>query len=326
MRIAAGSQDLWQVRLADRAERALARTPARAESWPLWSQAAGLLLFEASEAGGPEVASDLWLLDPASGGEWPLTRTPARAERWAAWSPDGRRVAYAFWGGEPAAGIALADAAGGAVEILAAAGAGDSWLRPAFSPDGAQLVAQRRAKGARGDTDLWLLAAGAAPRPLLRDPAWFDWRAQFSRDGRRVFFSRRPVGGGPHQVASVAVDGGDLRRLAAFGDDHSVTPSPTRDEIAFVSESQGTSDVFLAGPGGEGARPLAPTPDWSELAPRWSPDGERIALIATPAAVGTPRLRKPESLRATRLRVLDRQGHLLLDTPGLMADWMPPWP
>jgi Tol biopolymer transport system component len=327
VRFAEGGQDLWQARLSDGALRALTRTPAREESWPYWSEAARLLVFEVSPGGGEEARSDLLLLDPATGSERPLARTPARAERWPAWSPDGSRIAYAFWGGEPAAGIALVDPATGGLELLAGDGSGDSFLRPVFAPDGARLVAQRRrARGKEGDSDLWLLAPGAAPKPLLRDPEWFDWKPQFSRDGSRVFFSRRPARGGPNDLASVAIDGGDLRPVVAGpADESSAAPSPTRDEMAFVSDREGASGVFLAGLTGEGARALSGAPGWSEFAPRWSPDGERIALVAAPAALGTPRLLDRASLLATRLRVRDREGSLLLDTPGFMADWMPPW-
>jgi Tol biopolymer transport system component len=203
---------------------------------------------------------------------------------------------------------------------------GDSFVRPAFAPDGARLVAQRRAMGQGADSDLWLLAPGAAPRPLVRDPDWFDGKAQFSRDGARVLFSRRPPGGGPSDVASAAAAGGDLRLvISGPADEHSASPSPVRDEIAFVSDRDGESGIFLAGIGGENARALPRLPGFSEFAPRWSPDGERIALVAVPAAAGAPRLSEPESLAATRLRVIDREGRLLLDTPGFMADWMSPW-
>jgi Tol biopolymer transport system component len=328
VRLEGGSQDLWQVRLSDRVERALSRTPEREESWPYWSEAAVRLVFEGAERRGDRISpSDLWLLDPATGSERRLARTPRRSERWPAWSPGGGRVAFAFWGGRPVNGIALADPQSGALELVAGGAAGDSFLRPAFAPDGARLVAQRRAAGAGADSDLWLLAPGRAPEPLVRDPRWFDWKPQFSRDGASVYFSRRPVGGGPADVASVAVDGGDLRSVVAGpADEHSAAPSPVRDEIAFVSDRGGASAVFLAGLGGEGARALARAPGWNGFAPRWSPDGERIAIVATPAVAGAPRLGDPESLAQTRLRVVDREGRLLLDTPGFMADWMSPWP
>ena len=40
---------------------------------------------------------------------------------------------------------------------------------------------------------------------------------------------------------------------------------------------------------------------------------------------GVPRLTDLDSLRGSRIAVLDRSGELLYETPGFMPDWMPPW-
>jgi hypothetical protein len=45
----------------------------------------------------------------------------------------------------------------------------------------------------------------------------------------------------------------------------------------------------------------------------------------TPISVGTPRLAEQAGLAQTRVIVLERSGRVLLDTPGFMPDWMPPW-
>ena len=114
-------------------------------------------------------------------------------------------------------------------------------------------------------------------------------------------------------------------------DEHSARPSPTRDEFAFVSnrDSRGggnDSDLFLAALDGSNVRRITHTPNWSEFAPRWSPNGERIVVIATPVELRQPRLVEPSDLAQIRLRVFNREGDLLFDEFGMMADWMPPWP
>jgi Tol biopolymer transport system component len=322
-----GTTDLARVRLPDGAGRAITRTPDRDESWPYWSTQARRLVFQRDEQRGE--GSDLWLWDPESGREEALAASEGREERWPVWSPTGPRLAFAFRGGEPAAGIALVDLrlAGRTFELLARSGARDIFFRPSFSSDGRRLVAQRRDGSGRGSS-LWILEPGLAPRRLTNDAAWFDLKAWFTRDGSRIVYSRRRADGGPHQVVSVHAAGGDLRPLAAeaSADEHSGRPSPTRDEFAFVSDRSGSYDVFLADLDREGAvRSLTRTPDLDEYAPRWSPDGERLVVTVVESQVGTPGLGDPTALSKARLRVLDREGEVLLETPGLMADWMPPW-
>jgi Tol biopolymer transport system component len=322
VRSVAGSNELVRVRIADGAERPLTATPRREESWPYWSEAAGRLVFQLS-AGGSD--SDLALWTPGRG-ESALAATPRRAEHWPAWSPRAAQLVWAFRGGEgPSAGLALHDFAQGGTRVVAASGERDYFLRPSFSPGGERLVAQRRGPDGRG-SQLWIVELGAPPRALTADAAWFDMKPLFARDGARIFFSRRPAAGGARDVASVDLAGGDLRLHASLpdADDHSAAPSPTRDELAFVSERAGDSAVFLVELPSGAPRPIG-GPGRAAFAPRWSPDGERLALLTTPAGAGEPRLADRESLRALRVQVCDRAGRVLLDVPGFMPDWMPAW-
>lgn len=326
VRVVDGSTEVMRARLADGAVRPLTQTADREESWPYWSQGAGLLVFQtrAPDAGAP---TDLVLWDSRTGKERPLAATPTRDERWPGWSPDGRRLAYAFRGGRPTAGVAIANPATGDARIVAESGARDFFLRPNFDPVGERLVAQRRGPDGRG-SHLWILTGSAPAQPLTRDPAWFDMKAWFTRDASRVIYARRPAAGGPHDIVSVAPDGSDLRIHASDprADDHSAGPSPARDEFAFVSDRAGSFDVFVADLEGDRMRRVTRTPDVHEFAPRWSPDGERLVVIATDTSVGQPRLDEPESLASTRVRVLDRDGRVLFEAPGYNPDWMPPWP
>jgi Tol biopolymer transport system component len=126
---------------------------------------------------------------------------------------------------------------------------------------------------------------------------------------------------------SVSASGGNLREIVATpADEHSAWPSPTRDEIALLSDQDGSSDVFLVDSSGARLRNLGRTPDWNELAPHWSPDGERVVVTAVPKDVAGLGSMNPAALAQARVVVLDRNGKVLLETPGAMADWMPPWP
>jgi len=320
-----GSQELARARLADGAVEIVTATPDREEGWPHWSDAAGRVVFEAArrEPGAP---ADLVLWDPEQDREAAIATTPARDERWPDWAPDRPVLAFAFRGGTPPSGLALFDVADGHATLAAAGGARDFFLRPGFSPDGKTLVAQRRGPDGRGSS-LWIALPGAPPRPLGSDPACFDWKPFFTRDGDRIVFSRRPAAGGPAYAAVIARSGDEPRRIevAPGADVHSARPSPTRDEIAFVAERDGVAEVFLAELSGAASRPLTRGSERQAFAPRWSPDGERIVVTATPPGTPMPRLADPEGLEHASVVVLDREGHVLFETPGMMPDWMPPW-
>jgi Tol biopolymer transport system component len=326
IRIAGGSAEVMRARLSDGEVRPLTDTADREEAWPYWSPAAGRLLFQAAAANEPG-RNDLILWDPGPREEVPLVQTPLRDERWPEWSPDGRLVAYAFRAGRGAAGVAIANLTSGTTTLVATSSGADFFLRPSFDPAGRRLVAQRRGPDGRG-SNLWLLAPAAAPRPLTSDPAWFDMKPRFTRDGSRIIFSRRPASGGPHDIASVAEDGSGLRIHASTpgADDHSARPSPRRDEFAFISDRAGSFDVFAADLEGDRVRRLSDTPQFDEFAPRWSADGERLVVIAAPAGDGPPRLVDREALASTRVVVFDRRGRTLFDEPGYNPDWMSPWP
>ena len=321
-----GSREVMRVRLADGAVRPLTQTPDREEAWPYWSERGGRLVFEveAAPAGG---RADLVLWDPESATATPLAETPRRDERWPGWSPDGTDLAFAFVGGGPAAGVAIIDVEDGSSVLIAHSGARDFFLRPNFGPDGERLVAQRRGDDGRG-SNVWLLSRHAPPRAVTDDANWFDMKAWFMRDGQHIVFSRRLAAGGPRDIMRVAADGSDLRAIASEpdADDHSARPSPRRDEIAFVSDRDGGTHVYLADLDGGHVRRVTKDPERKHFAPRWSPDGERIAVTTIPRTVERLRLADPAAHELSRVVVVDRRGRVLLDVPGMMPDWMPPWP
>jgi len=222
-----GSTEVMRARISDGAERTITQTPDRAERWPYWSDVARRLVFQVSEADDPD-GSDLVLWDPNGERESALVTTPRRVERWPAWSPNGRWVAYAFRGGTPASGVALASWESGTQHLVAESGARDYYLRPGFSPDGLRMVAQRRSETA-GRSKLWILTAGAAPRPLTTDPAWVDIKPDFDRRGHRIVYTRHRAGERSHDVMSVEAGGGAPRPvLATPANEHSARPSPRR--------------------------------------------------------------------------------------------------
>ena len=323
VRQAGGGSDLARARLSDGAVVSVRRTPDRKERWPYWSDAAQRVAFlsRAYDSRDPHMDVQLW--DPVSGVEVALTPTPDRDERWPTWSPVAPHLVYVFRRHRGASGLVRYDVETGKTTPLARTSPLDLYLRPAFSPDGRRLVAQRRT-GPDSAARLWILEPGRDPQPLPYVAGAMDTKARFTRDGSRILFTHRIAEGGPRRLLRVDPATSVVEPMASHpeSDDHSAWPSPTRDEISFISDRDGSRDVFLLEEGGT-PRNVTRSPEWDEGAPIWSPDGERLVVLRFPPRNGREGTLDPAALR---LLVIDRQGRALFETQGQMADWMPAWP
>jgi Tol biopolymer transport system component len=324
VRFEGDSSDLYRVRLSDGAVRPFVVTPDREESWPFWTPATSRLVFEAK--GRAEPAFDLLLWQADGRGERPLAAERGRNERWASWSDDGEQVVYAFLEGRQAAGLGIADAGAGRPRSLASTGISDYYFRPEFAPDGHRIVAQRRPSDGHG-SHLWLLRLDRPPVQLTRDPQLLDEKARFLRDGSAIVYARGRRGE-PRDLALVDPETGGIRLLTDTPevDDHSPRPAPAGGAIAFISDRDGSADVFVMELASGSVHNVSQTPDIDEFAPRWSPDGRLIATTVNAARPGLRRRDQDPDPKRMSVRVLDLDGHVLLDTPGVMPDWMPPWP
>ena len=323
-----GNADLMRARLSDHSVVQITRTPEREERWPYWSSVAELVVFQ-TRPYGASLMTDLRLWDPTTGEEKALTRTTRRDERWPTWSPTARELAYVFKYARGPSGIALYDTESQRTRVVARAGPREAFRRPAYAPDGRRLVAERRTPTHL--THLWLFEPGHSPRSLTAGPNLVDGKADFAADGASVVFTRRLSQENPADLARLDLATGEVTVFASLPEahDHSGMLSPVRDELGFVSDRDGSMDVFLVGPPEGVPRNLTRTPDLHEGAPRWSPDGERLAILqwATEASRTdtSPGEIRPDPAMA-RIAVIDRSGTLLFETPGTMADWMPAWP
>jgi TolB protein len=213
--------------------------------------------------------------------------------------------------------------------VVARAGLRDGFLRPAYAPDGGRLVAERRTPARQHR--LWLLESGRSPRRLTEGTHHSDGKASFAPDGASLVFTRRASRGGPGDLERLDLATGGVTPLASLpeADDHSGKLSPVRGELAFVSDRDGSMDIFLLELPDGAPRNLTRTPELHEGAPRWSPDGERLVILRfrgrRPADEESGDLVRPDP-KSARVAVIDRSGHTLLETPGTMADWMPAWP
>ena len=193
-------------------------------------------------------------------------------------SPDGSMVAYAA-GGE----IHVANIDGTNSRTLEKTPSPSRAYAPQWSPDGSQIVYQEKGTANWvGDLFLVDVATGKTTRLTHLEPVasgLWDMAPAFSPDGQMVLFTR-PSSNYVNQswaLWSVPATGGRPKlvlRDAALG-----RLSPDGGTIAYFKPSPEDpldGDIWLADADGTDARRLA---RGELLAPRWSPDGTKIAYV-----------------------------------------------
>jgi TolB protein len=174
--------------------------------------------------------------------------------------------------------------------IAGARGAEPDWVRlttdgnfkqrPAWSPDGQQLVYAQHI-GAR--IELMLIDADGSHPRRLTDREHPEYDASWSPDGKRLAFTfvRVTPGQGDLDVYTIAADGTDLHPVATTGPQlsHEESPawSPDGTRIAYTSTRDGNQELYVADV--DGARAMRVTHDPAiDAHPAWSPDGRKLAF------------------------------------------------
>jgi Tol biopolymer transport system component len=233
-------------------------------------------------AGGePRQVADFLLPDPAP---------PVQPS--ICWTRDGQSLYVVQWAGAQPPFIASVPAAGGAPHRVTqppAGSHGDS--SPAISPDGATLAFLRQTSEPsehHGDdeggnaTDIYLSdLSGANLRRLtfenitIRGIAW-------STDGRELIYAARRGAGSGEKLWRVAASGGSPRNVLAGGRDPAF-PAVAGHRLAFTEtpalDAIWRLDLSAADP--PSSAHLLIRSDGREYAPRWSPDGKKIANISS---------------------------------------------
>ncbi|MCH2173276.1 hypothetical protein MK489_21055 [Myxococcota bacterium] len=318
-----GYGDLWRVRLSDGAERVLLRSEGTDERWPFWSSGARKVLFEARPQGATRPR--LFLIDPRLRQATALSQEKNDREHWAVWSSDGTRVAYAF------ADRLHPNGPQGIAEVLVGTSrrrnvSPAKWhtrlLRPEYHPSNGSILAQQHVN--KRTSALWLFEVDEPPRQLFQAPGTLVGKARFTHDGQAIHFSSQVGNDRKRDIELIDLNRNQRRVLAGDPefDEHSSRESPTQRELAFISDRDGSWDLFIVPMDGGPTRNLSQTPDRDEAAPRWSPDGKKIAVSTRERNPERPNLAKGY----THIAVFDRRtGEKLLETEGVMPDWMPPW-
>jgi Tol biopolymer transport system component len=227
------------------------------------------------------------------------------------WSPDGKWIVF------------VSDRDGD--EELFVMGVDGSGLRrltsnrvpdstPAWSPDG-RLIAFASARASDGRELYVMSASGGKARRLVRSArrGQESWSPSWSPDGRRIAFASNRADFLNVEIYSVGSDGTGLRRLTrhagtgfGFGDDTTPDWSPDGTHIAFVSNRDRQTEVYVMKADGSEQRRVTRTPYVWEQLPRWSRDGSKF-LFAT-------------STRVLEMRAAGTHRRQLLGR-GWDADW-----
>ena len=233
-------------------------------------------------------------------------------------APDGRSVAYT-----------IVTDAGGSLRIVNVVGGDDRELLacpvaecsgPVWSPDGARLAYEQRARdaaGALGSPRLqWLDPADGATLPLV-EGEMIGYGARFSPDGAWLSY----VSPGDEGVVLYRLADGQQRLLssrvgrpAAFSPDSAqvivsdlvLEGNPTAPDGDTSAPIQESSRVFLyrVALAEEGRERLSAELPVDDSAPAWSPDGEWVAFGRAPADAASGRqlwLMRPDGRQARAL-------------------------
>jgi len=157
-----------------------------------------------------------------------------------------------------------------------------------WSPDGRFVLVQ---SDRDGDFDLWLAPLdGSAPIQLSNETG-FETFASFSPDGRQVVFTDNMAVDADLWI--VNTDGSGMRRLVGEPGMHDWLPdwSPDGATIVFTRTERGdatSGQIWSVATDGSGAHAIL-TGGPGYLMPRWSPDGQSLALLGHGANVFTSR-------------------------------------
>jgi Tol biopolymer transport system component len=215
-----------------------------------------------------EVTAGIDVVDLNSGQVTELA--PGRPSFMPAWSPDGSRIAFVSYEGDPSeieeidVDIYLMDADGGDVRRLAHQEGMD--MGPRWSPDGRHIV-------------WWTMETAGGPHHMFMAEAE-DGKVEALGTGSRPVWS--PDGKHIAFLDTVDTDNVDVfvqdtdssKRINLSGDpsqDVWPTWSPTGESIAFISKRDNEEgEIYIVDAGGSNMRRLTDN-DLAEIMPAWSP-------------------------------------------------------
>ncbi|MDH3272249.1 MAG: LpqB family beta-propeller domain-containing protein [Gemmatimonadota bacterium] len=249
--------DIWIQRLGSADARAVTRGPGY-HFEPAWSPDGQSLAFAVDTDGEMDIG-----LVRADGTGYTRLTGEAGVDVQPTWTPDGRYIVFA-------------SASGGGFDILRyeletgaigplVAGPGNQF-QPAVSPDGATLAYISGVRGRLGSGGIWTVPmAGGEPTLVHYEETSYRPAPAWTPDGSALVFASDAAGS--YDLATVPATGGNRVRLTAEPlDEFAPAISPDGERVAFVSNHEGPTALWVTSRFGDGHR------SWQRIMPaRLSP-------------------------------------------------------
>jgi TolB protein len=204
-------------------------------------------------------AMELWLVDVSSGKTTQLT-TGGAVNLEPRWSPDGKRIAFVSTQYNGRFHIFRADFAGGKLEnVMRLTGetksdlpryyysAYDTEINPTWTRDGKEILFVSNRGHIHGTGGFWRMKAepNAEAHEIHYEETNWKTRPDFSPDGSRMVYSSY-LGRQWHNLWVMPAGGGDAFPIS-YGnwDETNVRWSPDGDELAFVSNREGSTKIVV---------------------------------------------------------------------------------
>jgi Tol biopolymer transport system component len=198
------------------------------------------------------------------------------------WSPDGTKIVFQY------NGLWIADIATGEISSIHITTTLENRyiVQPSWSPDG-EWIAFINENGTVGDIYLIRPDGTGLGRLTYSNDVSRDGNLVWSPDGEEIVFSADRQGNIEIYILDVAEAlngsaGGNQRQLTGNGNESGMRNfvsswSPDGSRIAFTSNRDGNSEIYLMNPDGSDVVRLTDNPA-SDKEPAWSPDGSMIAF------------------------------------------------
>lgn len=213
-------------------------------------------------------ALELWLLDLATGKTRQLTEGGAVNVE-PRWSPDGKRIAFVSTSYNKRFHIFVGDIREGRLENVVQLtsetkstlpryyySAFDHEISPVWSRDGAEIVFISNRGHIHGTGGFWRMKAqpGAEAREIHYEETTWKARPDFSPDGSRLVYGSY-LGRQWHNLWVMPANSGDAFPIS-YGDwdDTNVRWSPDGKQLAFISNRNGNTELWLQDVAGGGQR------------------------------------------------------------------------
>jgi Tol biopolymer transport system component len=191
------------------------------------------------------------------------------------WSPDGKEIAYTTDCDNDFSRLHLVRYDGTAKRLLLP----KTWaLDPAWAPNGRTILFTAMPPANRRHWRLYLLGSGGGKAHRIGgtypEPDWFGQGAEWSRDGKRIFFLSYSA------LRVMNRDGTDVRNLTPgnmrMGE---FDLSPDGQKLVVHGATRGAREIYLLNTDGHGLRQLTSNRA-HDMSPRWSPDGRKIVFTS----------------------------------------------